>query len=255
LIVSQSIPGLHAGMAAIMPGLVAQREVKSDYAHLEEDIVEYGMPASLKVPALERPLAGHVKMVSSVASSTDWMSSDVKVYQTLVNIDEPAESLKPNMSAEVTVKIAERKNVLRLPIQAVLESGGKKFCYVKTPTAIEKRFVKTGLNNYKFVEIMDGSEVKEKDVIVLNARSYAEKVGDLQGNVSIDPSSMIKDRGGRGKRPEGTKGGPGKLVKSPGTKPGTGAEKPANVSAEPPSPTAPPKSGAPKDRSAAGAGS
>ena len=65
----------------------------------------------LGVASLEQPLSGHVKSISAVASSTDFMSADVKVYQTLVSIDEPADSLKPNMSAEVTVKMAERKGV------------------------------------------------------------------------------------------------------------------------------------------------
>src|SRR4029079_15459831 len=139
---------------------------------------------------------GHVKLVSSVASSTDWMSSDVKVYQTVVTIDEHVDDLRPNMSAEVTVKIDERKNVLRLPVQAVLDSGGKKFCYIKQGETIEKKNVQTGLNNYKFVEVVaEGSDVKEGDMIVLNARAYAEKVNDLQGNASDSAGGNMKDRG------------------------------------------------------------
>jgi len=177
-----AVPGAHTGLAAMLPGFIFQREVKEDYNHLAEQVIEDGMPAHVRVPSVDRPLPGHVKTVSSVASSTDWMSSDVKVYQTLVTLDEYVEGLKPNMSAEVTVQVDESRHVLRLPIQAVLESGGKKFCYVKHDESIEKKMVKTGLNNYKFVEVLeDGSEVKEGDLIVLNARTYAEKMNDLQG--------------------------------------------------------------------------
>lgn len=212
IISAHAVPGFHSALPAFMPGLVIQREVKSELGHLEEVITDDGMAASIKISSLEKPLSGHVKMVSSVASSTDWMSADVKVYQTVVAIDETPENLKPNMSAEVTVKIDERKNVLQLPIQAVLESGGEKFCYVKTDASIEKRIVKTGLNNYKFVEILPESKVKEHEQIVLNARSYAEKVNDLKGNVNIDPSSGIRDRGNR--KNAGKTGG--KTVQSPG---------------------------------------
>jgi len=224
LISAHAVPGHHSALPAFMPGLIIQREVKSDLAHLEEVIVDDGMLASIKVSSLEKPLSGHVKMVSSVASSTDWMSADVKVYQTVVAIDDTPENLKPNMSAEVTVKIDERKGVLQLPIQAVLESGGEKFCYVKTDNAIEKRTVKTGLNNYKFVEILPESKVKEGEQIVLNSRSYAEKVNDLKGNVNIDPSSGIRDRGNRK--------GPGKMpgkstAQSPGKTKSTSPDKTA----------------------------
>jgi HlyD family secretion protein len=231
LLASQAVPGTNMGLTGMMPGLIGQREVKSDYNNLEDDIVEFGMGASLKVPSIDRPLQGHVKMVSAVASSTDWMSSDVKVFPTLVSIDESVEGLKPNMSSEVTVKIDERKNILRLPVQAVLESGGKKFCYVKKENAVEKKMVKTGLNNYKFVELAEGSEVHEKDLVVMNARSYAEKVGDLQGNVNIDPSSMIKDRGNR-KRPD-AKGGPaGKVARGNDAPSAAAPDKPAKLATE-----------------------
>jgi multidrug efflux pump subunit AcrA (membrane-fusion protein) len=252
LVASQGTPGVHTGLAASMPGLIGQREIKTDYSQLDEEIVVDGMPANLKVPSIDRPLAGHVKMVSAVASQSDWMSSDVKVFPTLVSIDEPIEGLKPNMSAEVTVKIDERKNVIRLPVQAVLESGGKKFCYVKHGNSIDKKTVNTGLNNYKFVEITDGSELQEKDLVVLNARSYAEKVGDLQGNVSIDPSSLIKDRHNR-KRPDVKNATAGKMAQADAKKPDAPAPA-SQASNESSSARSPAKDGSGKSRAASGAG-
>lgn len=221
LISAHAVPGSHAALPAFMPSLIAQKEIKADLAHLDEEVVEDGMQASIKVSGSERTLAGHVKMVAAVASSTDWMSSDVKVYQTVVTIDDYVDFLKPSMSAEVTVKVDERKNVLRLPVQAVLESGGKKFCYVKTDSAIEKRTVKTGLNDFKFVEILPTSEVKENEQVVLNARSYAEKVNDLQGNVNMDASAMMKDRGA-GRKGGGAPGKGGMPGKGGATTPGQG---------------------------------
>jgi multidrug efflux pump subunit AcrA (membrane-fusion protein) len=253
VLASQSVPGVHMALPAMMPALIGQREVKTDYNQLEEEIVVDGMPANLKVPSIDKPLAGHVKMVSAVASQSDWMSSDVKVFPSLVSIDEPVEGLKPNMSAEVTVKIDERKNVLRLPVQAVLESEGKKFCYVKHGNAIAKTAVTTGLNNYKFVELAAGSEVQEKDLVVLNARSYAEKVGDLKGNVNIDPSSLIKER--NRKRPESKSGAAGKVAKVEFKKPDVSADKPSSTgNSESAVGSLPVKETGGKSRAASGAG-
>jgi hypothetical protein len=136
-------------------------------------------------------------------SNTDFMSSDVRVYVTLVAIDEQVEGLKPGMSAEVTILVDEVNDVLRLPVHSVLESGGKKFCYVKTPAGtIEKRELVTGLNNYKFVEIKPESNLKVGELVVVNPRPVAEKRGDLQGNVYIDPAEGLKlpDRNGTAPR-------------------------------------------------------
>ena len=131
-------------------------------------------------------------------------------------------------------------------MQAVLESGGKKFCYVKTETTIAKRNVKTGLNDYKFVEILPESEIKENELIVLNARSYAEKVNDLKGNVNIDPSSGMRDRG-----PPKTPGkAPAKLAQGSGAPKSTTSEKPLQEADS----SAPSNKNSPKERSAKGAG-
>ena len=178
------------------------------YFELDEEIAEPGLWASIKVASLEKPLVGHLKMVSPVASSTDWMSSDVKVYQCLVSIDEGVENLKPGMSAEVTIKVDERSDVLKLPVQAVLEIAGKKVCYVQDASGmITKRNINVGMNNTRFVELLTASEVKEGERVLLNARGYAEKTGELQ-NFVTDPNEALlgKQKKGRGLRGKGTAG-------------------------------------------------
>jgi multidrug efflux pump subunit AcrA (membrane-fusion protein) len=140
----------------------------------EEEVVEPGMPAQIKIASVERPVHGHVKLISSVASTSDWSSADVRVYPALVTIDEPIENLKPGMSAEVTILINQLADVLQLPVNAVLEAGGERFCYVKTAVgAIEKRKIITGLNNNKFVEVQSGSELQEGELVVMNPSKLA----------------------------------------------------------------------------------
>jgi len=172
-----------------LPSFLTAPEVRDQYSDLEEEIVEYGLPAQVQVASLDRPLEGHVKMVSAVASSTDWMSADVKVYQTVVAIDEQVEGLKPGMSAVVTIFVEELEDVLRIPVHAVFESGGQRFCYVKTQSGIEKRRLTTGLNNNMFVEIRDGSELRDGELVVQNARSLAERLGDLHATGAGEETS------------------------------------------------------------------
>jgi multidrug efflux pump subunit AcrA (membrane-fusion protein) len=217
--------------------------------------LQEGLPAQIKIAGVEQPMKGNVRTVSSVASSTDWMSSDVKVYPTTVLIDTDSvptgTDLKPQMSAEVTILIRELEDVLRLPVHAVLENNGRKFCYVRTPDGIEKRILATGLNNTKFVEVKEGDVPKgiivregekfglqEGESIVLNPRGYAERQGDLHTEardpgegMEIDPTKLGKKfvdptkNGGDEKRPRGgpdsKRGGPGGERGSPGG-PGAG---------------------------------
>src|SRR5207245_889316 len=76
----------------------------------DNQIVYPGQPARVRVDAFpDHVLKAHVKQVATVASQADWMSSDVKVYQTMVAIDEPVENLKPGMSAEVTILASDTK--------------------------------------------------------------------------------------------------------------------------------------------------
>jgi multidrug efflux pump subunit AcrA (membrane-fusion protein) len=199
-----------------------------------------GLPAQVKIAGLDQPFRGSVKDVSAVASSTDWMSSDVKVYPTTVLIEHSIDTLKPQMSAEVTILVEELDSVLRVPVNAVLETNNRKFCYVKSNGGLEKRYLATGLNNTKFVEIKELDKapeelrlkegekfgLKEGEWFVTNPRGLADKLGDLHSDAKdpgegmhIDASKVVKksrpenkdgDKTKRGgSRTGGGAGGPG----------------------------------------------
>src|SRR5262249_43660102 len=60
---------------------------KEEYQAHEYYDAARGMPASVRVDAFpEKPLRAHVRTVATVASSSDFMTSDVKVYATIVSI-------------------------------------------------------------------------------------------------------------------------------------------------------------------------
>src|SRR5205823_3218795 len=101
-----------------------------------------GMESSVRVDAFpEKLFKGHVRTVATVASATDWMASDVKVYSTIVAIDDPLPGMKPGMSAEVTIHVNKTlENVLALPVQAIIggaESGATRKVFVMTPDGPE----------------------------------------------------------------------------------------------------------------------
>src|SRR5205823_3286030 len=96
-----------------------------------------GMPAHIRLDSYpDRVLRGHVKSVATVASQQDFFSADVKVYQTMVAIDETIEGMKPGMSAEVTMLIdTSDKPTLVVPTEAIIGSvatGNKRQCFILT---------------------------------------------------------------------------------------------------------------------------
>jgi multidrug resistance efflux pump len=129
--------------------------------------VKVGQAAQVRVDALpDKVMKGKVKTVATVASQTEWMASDVKVYAVTITIEAPPEGLKPDMTGEVQIALGEHKAVLQVPRTAVVTSGRDRVCFVKVGQELLERKVVTGASGAAFVEIKEG--LKEGDVVVTN---------------------------------------------------------------------------------------
>jgi multidrug resistance efflux pump len=138
--------------------------------------VSSGKPARVRVDSFpDLVLPGHVEVVATVSSQQDFFSADVKVYTTKVMIDRSLDGLKPGMSAEVTITVADAlERVLTVPIQAIVggaEMGKQRKCYVVTAQGPQERDIVVGQSNEKLAEIKQG--LKEGDEVVLNPRILA----------------------------------------------------------------------------------
>lgn len=185
----------------------------------EQKLVRKGHPATIRIDAHpSKKYQGRIKTVATVSSQQDWMSSDVKVYQTFVSIDdEDVEGLKPGMSAEVTILVENlSEKVLTLPIQAILggsELGNDRKCLVNTPNGPEERTITLGLSNDRLVEIKSGLE--EGDQVVVNPKVVVGerfKTRDQKGGGEASEGGKKrgagKSKGGEGGAPGGVPGGP-----------------------------------------------
>jgi HlyD family secretion protein len=188
-------------------------EMKDKFRDQEMQKVIDGQKATVRVDAFpERVLPGHIKSVATVAAQQDWMSADVKVYQTMVSIDESLENLKPGMSAEVTMYVENlSENVLTVPLQAVVggaEMGRKRKVFVTTPEGPQEREVVIGLSNEKLAEVKSGLE--EGEQIVLNPRVLLGDRAKTREVIQTEKAGVNGPGGegkGKGKGREG-KGGP-----------------------------------------------
>lgn len=79
--------------------------------------IEAGMPVSVRVEALpDRTFRGVVEKIEPQAT----VQQNVVMFPVVVQLDNAEGLLKPGMTAEVTITIAERPNVLTLPNNAVV---------------------------------------------------------------------------------------------------------------------------------------
>ena len=126
------------------------------------DKVKVGQEAKITVSAFpEESFTGEVLKKAPLADQERWWDSE-KAYETDVRIDGTHDFLKTGMSAKVEIMIEQLEDVITVPIQAVVNREGKKFCYVQTSKDLKPREVETGAFNNDFVEIKSGLAEGEK---------------------------------------------------------------------------------------------
>lgn len=146
-------------------------------AYVHESVVgkvKPNLPAEVRIDAYPNSLLrGKVTHVSTFYDpEREWMSGGVKEYAAFVEIENlPEIGLKPGMTAEVNILVSELSDALLVPVQAVAESRGEQFVFRQTPNGFERRAVRTGANNDRFVVIEEG--LSEKDAVALDARTRA----------------------------------------------------------------------------------
>jgi HlyD family secretion protein len=186
---------------------VRVHEAMVSHLHNEEDASDKStwQTAQIKVDAFpERILRGHITRVDTVASQQDFFATDVKVYKTMLSIDEPMEGLKPGMSAEVTIYADESPTeVMVVPVQSVvgtISTGAKRECFVVGPGGqAEHRDIVVGMSNQRLVEVKSGLNVGDK--VVLNPMSLlAEDTEKKPGKAGGKNDEEGQDTGGDGKK-------------------------------------------------------
>jgi HlyD family secretion protein len=93
-------------------------------------------------------------------------------YDTIIELPS-VEGLKPGMSAEVEVIMAQYSDVLTIPVSAVLDTAAGDFCWVKTPGGPQRRTLTLGDTNDVFIVVEAG--LNEGDEVVLNPLALVDE--------------------------------------------------------------------------------
>ena len=115
-------------------------------------------------------------------------------YDTFVAL--PArEGLRPGMSAEVEISVAEHKDVLLIPVAAVVETDSGVFCWVQTSEGVSRRQIRLGDTNEVFSIVTDG--LNEGDEVLLNHAAYEQPTAEdfKAGESASDEEAVNPDQG------------------------------------------------------------
>jgi RND family efflux transporter MFP subunit len=120
-------------------------------------------------PSREMPAI--VKRIDPVAT----IISGVVNYPVMAAIQKDGRLLKPDMTANITIKTAERK-ALVVPNGAIQRDGEERFVFLLREGMHEKRAVSIGTRDAGFTEIKKGLSADDK--VILNRAADSEKKGE-----------------------------------------------------------------------------
>jgi HlyD family secretion protein len=168
--------------------------------------IRAGMPALIQI--LGHPWKGHVKSIASRPTPPSRFSTPTKNYTVYVAVDGNTTGLRPGMTAQVEILLADKHNICTVPVTAVVEQKDEFYTWVKKPAGPEKRTVTLGTSDDRVIEIKSGLDVG--DEVILNPRSTVAEAMHFD-----DASTILEDDSRFHAKP--TKGGLAQSTSDPRT--------------------------------------
>jgi len=170
----------------------------------ETDIGELkpALKTTLTVDAYpDREFPGQITKIASVATVKD----NVVTYKVTIGLDKyPLGMLKPQMTADVRIKLGAHQNVLLAPSEAIKQRRGGAQVVVMKDGKAEVTPVKTGIADEDSTEILEGLE--EGDQLVL---AGFEQLGIEGFSSAAEVPGFMRQSPFGGPPKGGTKGGGG----------------------------------------------
>jgi hypothetical protein len=119
------------GMAVAQIPDLKTWEVSANVGELDRGHLSVGQPVSIAVVALPgKSFPGHIKSIGGTSGSP-WD----RHFETRIALDAPAPDLRPGMTSNMVITVDKLDNVTWIPAQALFESDGRTFVYLKSHDA------------------------------------------------------------------------------------------------------------------------
>ncbi len=143
---------------------LSQMQIKTHVNQVDVIKVRHGQEVTFTVDSLPgAELKGRVELIAPIAT----YKYNIKGFEVRVLITLSDERLRPGMSANVKIPVAEVKDALTVPISAVFtEDDDRTVVYVESDGGTERREVEVGLSTIEFTEIRSGLVGGERVMLV-----------------------------------------------------------------------------------------
>ncbi|MCW5982309.1 MAG: efflux RND transporter periplasmic adaptor subunit [Bryobacteraceae bacterium] len=129
---------VNAGMAVAMIPDLDHWEVSAQIGELDRGHLEIGQTVEIAVIATpDKRYSGKIKDIGGT-TGPPWH----RQFECKMSFDNPSPELRQGMTATVVAKTGVLKDVLWTPSQALFESDGRAFVYVRTSSGLQPRDVK-----------------------------------------------------------------------------------------------------------------
>jgi HlyD family secretion protein len=172
--VNYSVGDSVGSSAAVAVVDLAHLQIKVSVAEVDLAKIKIGNPAQVTLDAL--PGKTYTARVTAI-SPTGTVTQGVVNYPVYLELTDADNAIKPGMTANLTIEVERRDNVLLIPTRAVRTQGNQKIVTVQKDGQTVSTRVTTGLSNDSSVEIMSG--LQEGDVVVV------QQTTTRTGNVPI----------------------------------------------------------------------
>lgn len=176
---AQSTGGTSSSNPVLVIGTATEYVIKLPLTEGDINKIKVGQTAKIDVaPIKDKEFAGDVIRVDEYGADI----SGVITYNVYVKIENPDPTIKPSMSATVTIETAKHENALVVPNSAVKPYQGGKGIQVFNPNA-------RGTQQYQFVQVKTGLKSSSETEI-------PEGVAEGQQVVISAPVTTPQNRGG-----------------------------------------------------------
>ncbi|HMI89154.1 MAG TPA: efflux RND transporter periplasmic adaptor subunit [Polyangiaceae bacterium] len=173
-------PGEQAQAGAPVFEIVDDARLHVEATVDEADIarVKVGQPAALRLDALpEHPIAGVVSRLDPTVRTDAKGARTLRLEVEVSDLPRAREAgVRPGMSANVDVVVADKQNVLQLPTNVIIGRGTKRSVFVIENGVAVERPIQIGISSWERTEILSGLREGDRVVATLNAKGLADGV-------------------------------------------------------------------------------
>jgi len=148
-------------------------DITADMSEVDVARVKVGQEVNITLDALpDRTFKGHVTKVATVGTSTQGVVN----YPVTIHLDEADPAIKPGMTANASIIVDQRDNVLLVPSRAIRTQGNQRLVRVLFQGQTIDVPVQVGLSGDNGTEVL-GDTLKEGDEVVLNVTASQTQRG------------------------------------------------------------------------------